>query len=206
MRTWRLDDNEKSAWNRTYEFLRRRVNTRLVAFLERNTCAGDTLEAGSGTAYAASLIARHRGVRLSVCMDLDHDALVVARNRDPSLAAVVGDLRCMPFADDSFSLVYNSSTVEHLPKPENAVTEMARVCKTSGHVFVGVPYVAGPLFFQPIVAQTTFGKWLGTVFTRGRLENMLRVSGLTPVSHIRYFLRFFIGSLATKREKRIVSQ
>lgn len=198
MRTWRLGRNERSLINRVYELLRRRVNSKIINFLARDRTIKNALEAGSGTAYAASLLNSKSGVHMSVCMDIDHDALVIAIRRDPSLAAVVGDLRCMPFADGAFDLVYNSSTVEHLPQPESAVDEMARVCRVRGRVFVGVPYIAGPLFFQPVVAGTVVGKWLGTVFTRKGLEQMLCVAGLTPVSHIRYFLRFFIGTLATK--------
>ncbi len=202
MQTWRIGQRNASVLNRLYEFLRRRLNGKLVTYLGKNLDRGRTLEAGSGTAYAASLMKQRPNVRLSVCMDLDHEALSLAKRRDPCLSAVVGDLRCMPFADGAFDLVYNSSTVEHLDRPESAVAEMARVCKTDGRVFVGVPGVAGPLFFQPLVAKTSVGEWVGTVFTRAGLERMINATGLKPIDRLRYFLRFFIGVLAIKPRSR----
>jgi SAM-dependent methyltransferase len=188
-----------SPWNRAYEWLRRRVNARLVSFLNRFfSCDGPVLEAGSGTAYAASLMARRADHRLSVCMDRDIEALVVATRRDASLRAVVGDLNQMPFADESFAMVFNSSTVEHLDEPSVAVAEMQRICANEGTVFVGVPYAWGPLWFQPLVGSTRVGVWLGRVFSRSGLDAMLTRCGLTPVSHTRYFWNFFIGAAARK--------
>lgn len=156
------------------------------------------LEAGSGTAFASSVMADRLGVSRSVCLDIDPEPLRHARERDQRVWAVVGDLRRMPFADGAFVLVFNSSTVEHLDDPVPAVCEMHRVCAAAGRVFVGVPYALGPLCFQPVLAGTRVGTWLGPVFTRASLDGMLRQAGLTPVEHLRYFWRFFIGALAVK--------
>ncbi|MCH7525899.1 MAG: class I SAM-dependent methyltransferase [Planctomycetes bacterium] len=157
------------------------------------------MEAGSGTAFASSLFAECPKTFMSVCMDLDADALSEARRRDPALPAVVGDLMQMPFADGTFDLVFNSSTVEHMDDPVGVAGEMRRVCRDDGCVFVGVPYVWGPLGFQPIIRNTGVGVWLGRVFSRSSLDRFLREAGLTPVAHRRYFWNFFVGAVATKR-------
>lgn len=212
-RSWIFFGSPNSAINRLYDWLRRGLNARLVRFLhEQLHCTKlpspsvgvtepvRTLEAGCGTAYASTLLAQSPGVDASVCLDIDEDALREAKRRDPSLPAVVGDLTQMPFAEGAFSLVFNSSTVEHLPDPSIAVAEMNRVCHADGHVFVGVPYRYGPLGFQPLIGRTKLGEWLGPVFSRASLERMLKEQGIKPIRHLRYFLRFFTGSVGTKQQ------
>jgi len=205
-RSWQFIGGTESIWYRAYDWLRQGVNRRLVryfqTFVHRSGEACRALEAGSGTAYAASLLSRQPGVGPVVCVDLDLEALQHARQRDPNLLAVVGDIRRMPFADNAFSFVFNSSTVEHLETPTDAVREMRRVCKDDGHVFVGVPYVWGPLWFQPLIRRSAVGVWLGTVFTRSRLDRMMVQAGLNPIAHIRYFLNFFVGAVATRDVSR----
>ena len=211
-RSWQFIGGVDSVCYRFYDYLRRQVNARLVTFLSGHlvtlsTSAGAktpagglrVLEAGSGPGFASSLFARRSEVATSVCMDLDPAALAEARKRDPSLPAVVGDLMHMPFADGAFALVFNSSTVEHLDDSVGAVREMQRVCADQGRVFVGVPYVWGPLGFQPLVRNTSAGVWLGRVFRRSSLDRLLTTAGLTPIAHLRYFWNFFIGVVATKQ-------
>lgn len=161
--------------------------------------AGDlrTIEAGSGPAFASSLLRRSPGVSLAVCLDIDRAALAEARRRDPSLAAVVGDLRRPPFRDGAFSLVFNNSTVEHLDEPLTAVREMRRICHDDGIVYVGVPYAWGPLFFQPLLRRTRIGVWLGPVFTKASLERLIRQAGLRPLRFRTFFWRFFVGVTAS---------
>jgi SAM-dependent methyltransferase len=204
-RSWQFIGSTDGPWYRFYDWLRRGVNGRLVSFLHpfvadsaRPRSQVCVLEAGSGTAFASSLLARQNRHHRCVCMDHDVETMTLARRQNPSLYPVVADLRQMPFANDVFHLVFNSSTVEHLDQPIDAVREMHRVVRPNGTVFVGVPYAFGPLCFQPAVRQTGIGVWLGTVFSRRRLDDLLRVSGLKPVKHMRYFFRFFIGAAATK--------
>lgn len=204
-RSWRFVGGLDSPWYRLYDWLRQGVNRRMVDFLSRQLSsdtspgrASRVLEAGSGPGSASSMFARRSDVALAVCMDLDESALHEARRRDPTIPAVVGDLMAMPFADASFELVFNSSTVEHLDEPRRAVAEMGRVSTQGGRVFVGVPYLFGPLWFQPLIANTSAGVWLGKVFSRSSLDRLLSAAGLTPVRHLRYFWNVFLGAVATK--------
>lgn len=206
-RSWQLGGRADGQLNQLYDRMRRSVNRKLVKFLTANLVddtAGNAcavhrpriLEAGSGTAFATSVFRRGPRGAAAVCMDIDLEALREARRRDPQLPCVVGDLHRMPFRSESFQLVFNSSTIEHLAQPGKALAEMQRVCRPDGRVFVGVPYRFGPLGFQPLIQSTRIGVWLGPVFSRRTLDSLLQRSGLRPLRHIRYFCRFFIGALA----------
>jgi hypothetical protein len=58
----------------------------------------------------------------------------------PAVACTEGDLRALPFADNSFDLVMCAEVLEHIPPQAlgGACAELARV--TSKHLVVGVPY------------------------------------------------------------------
>ncbi len=214
-RSWQFIGPVGSPWYRFYDWLRRGVNRRLVAFLAsaltHDSGADATvdasvadrgvsvLEAGCGTAFGSSILARRSEVSRAICLDIDLDALREAKARDKHMLAVVADMRCMPFSDGAFGLVFNSSTVEHLDDPVIAVREMNRVCADDGRVFVGVPYALGPLWFQPALGGTRVGLWLGRVFTAGALDTLLQSAGLRSIGQMRYFWRFFIGAMAVKR-------
>ncbi len=45
---------------------------------------------------------------------------------------VVGDCENLPFADDTFDLVYSSGVIHHTPGTEKALCEIIRVCKPGG--------------------------------------------------------------------------
>jgi len=199
----------RTPWYRLYDRLRRGVNTKLVAYLGRyleatsaNMTTSDKtriLEAGSGPGFASSLFAQRADVTLAACLDIDYQALREARRRDPFLPVVVGDIRRMPFVDGAFTVVFNSSTVEHLDCPVDALREMHRVCHPAGRVFVGVPYLWGPLCLQPLIARTPVGQWLGQVFSKPSLDRLLVAAGLIPTGHVYYFLNFFVGAISVKQ-------
>ena len=156
------------------------------------------MDTGSGPAFASSLLAQSKGVVLSVALDIDLEALTEARQRDPSLPILVADLVHLPFACGSFSLVWNSSTMEHLTNRQAALKEMSRVTQCGGIVFIGVPYIYGPLGFQKWIAKTTIGVWIGEVFDRNKLLELVTNCGLRPKTLIYYFYRCFIGIVAEK--------
>jgi SAM-dependent methyltransferase len=186
---------------RCYDGLRQRLNFKLVNYL-LSRCAKEQgvyiLEAGSGPAFASSILARDRRVKLSAAVDLDLEALQEARRRDPELAVIVADVHLLPFRDECVDLSWNSSTLEHLDDPATALAEMNRVTRSGGGVFVGVPNLYGPLGFQRWISETSVGVWIGTTFDRSELMNMLSRTGLTPVDHLFYFFRFFVGVFAQK--------
>jgi ubiquinone/menaquinone biosynthesis C-methylase UbiE len=199
-KAWQLGSPDTLIY-RFFDALRKRLNQKLVRYLLSRGLTGEgrrVLEAGSGPAFASSILARDGRVALSIAVDLDHEALQEARRRDPALVAVNADLLNLPFRDESIDLTWNSSTLEHIPNPSSALAEMHRVTRRGGTVFVGVPNLYGPLGFQRWIADSSVGVWIGTTFNRRELTAMLARAGLNPLDHIFYFFRFFVGVLAQK--------
>lgn len=186
---------------RFFDALRKRLNAKLVNYLLSRTNTRENaavLEAGSGPAFASSILRADPRVGLSVAVDIDPEALLEARNRDASLSLVVADLNHLPFKSECMDLCWNSSTVEHLPEPLVALREMQRVTVRGGNVFVGVPNLNGPLGFQRWIRRTSVGIWIGETFDRSQMRQLLVAVGLRPTDCIFYFFRFFVGVLACK--------
>ncbi len=184
-----------------YDWLRRRLNRQIVARLAQQamTQPGIVIEAGSGTGFATNLFTEEKNIQLSIAADYDYEALHEGRKINPTLPAVVADIHRLPFKKGSIRLIWNSSTIEHLPDQHKAVLEMVRLIPSGGFIFVGVPYKYGPLFFQRWIPNTGVGVWLGTVYNRAEVETWLREAGCEPMDSWRYFFWFFIGVMAQKK-------
>jgi SAM-dependent methyltransferase len=92
------------------------------------------------------------------------------------LACVFGDATRLPTPDDAFDLVLAIEVLEHIPSPDAALAELARVC--SGTLIASVP-------FEPI--------WRAGNMARGRY---VRDLGNTP-GHVNHWTRWsftrFVG-------------
>lgn len=91
---------------------------------------GRVLDVGCGIGHSASFLApRH-----SVGLDLDPGAL--ADQDRPTAAA---DMRRLPFVDGAFAGVMSVQSIEHVPDPEVALAEMARILDTDGTAVIVTP-------------------------------------------------------------------
>lgn len=111
----------------------------------------DVLEAGCGIGTDAVQFvragARYHGV------DFSQTALQLARSR-PELSAaelVEGSIADLPFADDSFDLVYSNGVIHHLPQTARAIAEFRRVLRPSGTAIVMVYHRASLNFYFSIM-------------------------------------------------------
>ena len=84
---------------------------------------GRVLDLGCGVGHSYHRLAP----RETVGVDLDSEALE-GQERD----TVVADMRALPFDDASFSSVVAVQSIEHVPDPERAVAEAARVLERDG--------------------------------------------------------------------------
>jgi SAM-dependent methyltransferase len=199
-RSWQFG-RTSSLLYKIFDSFRRVLNRNLIDFLAEEIEDSPTayvLEAGSGTAYASSLFASHPGVELSVAVDIDLSALEEARKRDPYLPLVIADLNALPFSKNTFDLIWNSSTMEHIKDPLPVLRGIFHLLKPTGKIFIGVPYKWGPLGVQPLFRQTRAGIWIGDIYNISKLVILLQASGFSGFHTQLYFLNFFLGIQAGK--------
>jgi len=103
-----------------------------------------------------------------------------------ALQGAIGDVRALPFRDDSFDAIYSMGTIEHFAETERAVEEMARVLKPGGRAIVGVPNRYDP-FLRPLFATMLqmaglYGYGYEKSYSRRALRQMLERAGLDVVA------------------------
>ena len=98
--------------------------------------AGVTVDVGVGEGFALERMFPS-GTEV-IALEYRHDKAVVASERLESVSVVRGDAGVLPFPDASADLVTSIEVLEHLPGFEQAVAEMARICR--GRLVVSVPW------------------------------------------------------------------
>lgn len=98
---------------------------------------GRVLEAGAGTGAFAAALAALGGPAFAVeGVDISEDMLRRALERWRRLglnaAGRLGDIRALPFPDQTFDLVLAGHVLEHLPDPKGAALELLRVLRPGG--------------------------------------------------------------------------
>ena len=66
--------------------------------------------------------------------------------RANGIEAVGGDVHGMPFGDAEFDYVLCFETLEHVENPHEVLTQLARVCRADGRVFISIPWVPKTTF------------------------------------------------------------
>ena len=108
-----------------------------VAFIRQYVPPGSALDVGCGTGVVAERLSRE-GYDV-VGVDPFRGMLRYVRQRRPDLLAVAASGEHLPFADDTFDLVYCIAVMHHVADPDavrQTLLEMTRVAKPGGHVLV----------------------------------------------------------------------
>ena len=100
------------------------------------TPTGSIVDVGVGEGFALERMLPAN--TSAVALEYRHDKAVAASERLPSVAVLRGDAGVLPFADASIDLVTSIEVLEHLPAFDQAVAEMARICR--GRLVVSVPW------------------------------------------------------------------
>jgi len=130
---------------------------------------------------------------------VDPDRASLAEHRLVHLPRAAGRAEALPFPDRSFDLVCCSWVLEHLPDPERALREVARVLAPGGHFVFLTPNVRHPLLTLNRWLRWTRGRAVGWLYGRAeadtfpalyqantipRLTSLLRSAGLELVALI----------------------
>jgi len=125
------------------------------------------LEIGVGEGHVMTrLRERFPGIPM-VGLDLPDEALSDDW-RARGLPCMFGDATTLPFPDDSFDLVLAIEVLEHVPTPDHALTELARVC--SGTFIGSVPFE--PIWRAGNIARRRYVKDWGN--TPGHVNHWTR--------------------------------
>src|SRR3954468_22941861 len=133
---------EAEGWTRkaaTYDRLTGRATARLIEpLLDAAGVQSGTrlLDVAGGPGRCAAAAAARGAVPLG--LDAAVGMVAVARARYPEIEFQQGDAERLPFADESFDAVVAAFVVNHLPRPEGALAEFARVLRPGGRVAVAV--------------------------------------------------------------------
>jgi SAM-dependent methyltransferase len=133
---------EAAGWSRratTYGRVSGAITVRFVAWLLDAAGVGAgmrVLDVATGPGYVAGAAAA-RGAE-PVGVDIAEGMLAVARRDYPQLEFRSGDAEALPFADASFDAVVGAFVFNHLPRPELAASELARVLAGGGRLALSV--------------------------------------------------------------------
>jgi SAM-dependent methyltransferase len=152
---------EAEGWTRkanTYDRLTGRATARLVVPLleAAGVEAGmRVLDVACGPGHIAAGAAAQGAV--PVGLDLAEGMVAVARARYAEIEFQQGDAERLPFGDASFDAVVAGFVVNHLPHPERALAEFARVVRPGGGVAVTVWDRPGRMRLLGVLAEAVEG-------------------------------------------------
>jgi ubiquinone/menaquinone biosynthesis C-methylase UbiE len=154
------------------------------------------LDCGCGEGFCLKVISEL--CRCQLCgFDRDEEALSRARQElDSSRVQLVqGDIYKLPYHDGEFDKIILSEVLEHLPDDVKALSEVKRVLKPGGILFITVPNSDYPFFWDPInkILETFFhthiknGFWAGIwnmhmrLYAKEEIAEVIRRAGLKIV-------------------------
>lgn len=109
------------------------------------------LDAGSGTGRGTAVLVE-RGAQV-IAVDIGPNLLRYTRQRAPCAPAVSSILE-LPFAANTFDVVFSSEVIEHTPDPAAALRELYRVLRPGGHLVLSTP---GWLWQWPVRFASSVG-------------------------------------------------
>lgn len=130
------------------------------------------LDCGCGEGFYLKVISEL--CRCQLCgFDCNEENLYRARQElDSSHAQLtLGDIYKLPYHDGEFDKIILSEVLEHLPDDVKALSEIKRILKPGGILFVTVPNSNYPFFWDPI------NKILETIF-HTHIKNGFLASGI----------------------------
>jgi len=117
------------------------------------------------------------GFKLVRGIELDSDAVKIALENN--LLVIEGDMKKMPYVQETFDIVTAPGSIEHFPETELALQEINRVLKHGGLLLLNVPY-RNSFFVVVKKIQQALGVWrcgYEKSFSKKKLISLLEKNG-----------------------------
>ena len=179
------------------------VATKLIKALGRRPAEpfGDTLEIGAGTGYFSLNLAQLGLIERPTASDISPGMLETLSGTAERLGVEVATIRTeaesLPFADESFDLVFGHAVLHHIPDLSRAFSEFRRVLRPGGQIaFCGEPSrngdrlaavpkrlgaLAGPFWRRALGASAATGHGEGEDAGGHELESEVDVHAFDPI-------------------------
>lgn len=134
-----------------------------------------------GTGAGALAIALAPLVAEVVGVDVDAELLDEARRRSPPATAYLeADAVALPFDAGAFDLVGSAGMLHHMPHPDRALAEMARVLRPGGTMLVGdrLATADAGAARPPAHVEHAHGPSTARILTDAELRGLLAATGL----------------------------
>lgn len=114
---------------------------------------GKILDIGCGTGYGSGLL--HDAGNDVYSIDVSRKAITYAEKSYPGPHYFCCNGEKLSFANESFDAVTAFEVIEHMPDPHKVLSEIYRILKRGGNLFISTP---NPRFLGKILKHVIFGK------------------------------------------------
>lgn len=101
---------------------------------------GKILDLGAGDGYLSWLLAKKGYQVSSIDISLNRLQKFGKQAQQSNIERILGDVKLLPFDDNSLDCVVASELLEHLPNYQDVICEVYRVLRPSGTFIISVPY------------------------------------------------------------------
>lgn len=137
-KTWDKQTDYLNHW----QFRKKNLHNNTLINWLKQIPKGKVLDAGCGlgqyTIYSSKLGYNATGIDISKkCLELARKNL---KKYKVKAKLIFGDVRKLPFKDNSFNAVISTGVVEHFPETQKAIDEAYRVLRSGGELLIYVPH------------------------------------------------------------------
>jgi SAM-dependent methyltransferase len=153
-----LANGAQRVWRRHCDAFNLRLFTRWLPRRAERLLKTDLWDEAVGEGLYPALAAHARSV---VGVDISRKVAATAAARHPALHASVGDVRRLPFDDESFDVVVSNSTLDHFGSEDEiatALTELRRVMMPGGTLILTLDNLGNPFVaLRQVIPRFVFG-------------------------------------------------
>lgn len=153
-----------------------------------------------------------------VGIDISISTLHASRSRHTGLRLAHADVRCLPFARETFDVIVSNSTLDHFTSRNEIIAslcELCRVLRTGGQLLLTLDNLANPIIalrnalpFRLLHRLGIVPYYIGATYTPRRLQRILQRVGfdVLDVDAVMHCPRALVVTMAQGLEGRLKPQ